>query len=1101
MPAINQIEQSFYVTGGTLSPDASSYVERSADRQLLSSLLAGEYCYVLNSRQMGKSSLSVRTVSRLRENGVRTAFVDLTRIGAQNVSPEQWYAGLLAETGRALGLRSEFLKHWKEHAQLPPVQRYFGAIREVALPALDSPLVVFVDEIDAVRSLSFSADEFFAAMRACHNARTEDTEYKRLTFCLVGAAAPADLITDIRMSPFNIGRRIELRDFTAQEAECLGQGMGASGAALLRRVLHWTGGHPYLTQRLCRTCVEQGIESERGIDRSCRELFLTHTAQESDDNLSFVRNRLLRSEADLASVLDLYRKMRAGRGVPDDETNPLMSVMKLSGISTVEAGRLRIRNRIYAHVFDQAWVVSHMPGAELRRQKSAYRRGMLRAGAVMGMISILVGALALTAYRSSLAANLARDNARAAAVRETNQRRIADDRLYVAEVNLAEKALESGNVGLARELLDRQRAEPPKRDLRDFAWRYLWGQCRNGELFSYLGHRKPVHALAISPDGKLIASGGEDNLVHLMDVRSHRVERILHGAASTINSLAFSPNGGQILAGGPDGLRTWSVATGKSLARAIGQSECAALSRDGSLAASGAKDGTVRLYNAVTLTPVASFHAHTQDVTAVVFSQDSRQLVSTSHDGKLLVWRIRDLQCVHELKEHHGWTMDASFSPDGRFLASAATDSKVVLWDARSWRKVAVFKGDRSSVNSVSFSGDGALLASGGEDGSIRVWNVVDKTQERVLRGHSDWVNRVRFTPAGTLVASASQDGSVRIWDEGIETDAAPIGPQFTWISAARFSPNGRYCAIMAVGLGTPVVICERASGREVARLAHSALGWRPGCFAFFSNGRMAAVGDGKVIRLWNWQTGQIQKLTMDREVTCLAISPDDSSIAAGTEGGAVVLCDVATRRSERLPLQQTVNVNALAFSPNGRLLACGSEGSDVFIWDPARRTRVARLSGHTRPVEGLAFSPNGGQLASSGNDFTVRLWDTHSWNPVISLRGHLGSVWSVAFSPDGSTLASGGFDGLVILWNLAIMRQVTALPNRFGPVDTIAFSPDGQDLLTAGAEFTRLWHAPLLTEADKPIDQSSDRGAKSARPGGGTGSAIRADLRPGQPQ
>ena len=123
----------FYVTGGTLPPDASSFVARQADKDLLASLLAGEYCYVLNSRQMGKSSLSVRTIGKLQEAGVKTAFVDLTRIGAQNVSPEQWYAGLMAETGRALGLRTEFLKYWKELLHLPPVQRYFTAIREVAL--------------------------------------------------------------------------------------------------------------------------------------------------------------------------------------------------------------------------------------------------------------------------------------------------------------------------------------------------------------------------------------------------------------------------------------------------------------------------------------------------------------------------------------------------------------------------------------------------------------------------------------------------------------------------------------------------------------------------------------------------------------------------------------------------------------------------------------------------------------------------------------------------------------------------------------------------------------------------------------------------------
>src|ERR1043166_8597283 len=123
----------FYITGGTLPPDALSYVERQADRDLLAALHVGEYCYVLNARQMGKSSLCVRTMGRLREEGIRTAFLDLPKFGGRNLTAEQWYAALLAELGRELGLRAECLAYWKEHPELPPVQRLFGAITEVAL--------------------------------------------------------------------------------------------------------------------------------------------------------------------------------------------------------------------------------------------------------------------------------------------------------------------------------------------------------------------------------------------------------------------------------------------------------------------------------------------------------------------------------------------------------------------------------------------------------------------------------------------------------------------------------------------------------------------------------------------------------------------------------------------------------------------------------------------------------------------------------------------------------------------------------------------------------------------------------------------------------
>ncbi len=174
-----------FVTGGTLAPDATSYVERQADRDLLESLQNGETCYVLNSRQMGKSSLCVRTIGRLRAAGTRTAFLDLTKFGGRNLTAEQWYAALLSEVGRELGMRAEFVSYWKENANLPPVQGLFGGIIELGLSEI-SPLAIFVDEIDVTLSFPFSADEFFAAIRQCCVGRASELRLKQLTFCLLG---------------------------------------------------------------------------------------------------------------------------------------------------------------------------------------------------------------------------------------------------------------------------------------------------------------------------------------------------------------------------------------------------------------------------------------------------------------------------------------------------------------------------------------------------------------------------------------------------------------------------------------------------------------------------------------------------------------------------------------------------------------------------------------------------------------------------------------------------------------------------------------------------------------------------------------------------
>src|SRR5438067_705073 len=390
---------SFFIAGGTLRRDAACYVARAADEDLYSALHRGAICYVLTSRQMGKSSLMVRTAARLREEGFSITVLDLTGLG-QNLSSEQWYNGLLERIAQQLELEDELEEFWFDHKHIGAMQRWMAALREVVLPRCPGKIVIFVDEIDSVRSLPFSADEFFAGIRELYNRRTHDAELNRLTFCLLGVATPSDLIRDTRTTPFNIGHRIQLTDFTEHDAAPLCEGLSANpdtARRLLKRVLHWTGGHPYLTQRLCLTLAQERASTPAAVDRICQELFLSQRARQHDDNLTFVRERILRSEVDAISLLTLYANIWSGKRVRDDETDPLISVLRLSGITRSHSGTVEVRNRVYRHTFDREWVQTNLPGAEVRRQRAAYLRGLKLAMAIA--VPLILG-IAVYAYLS-----------------------------------------------------------------------------------------------------------------------------------------------------------------------------------------------------------------------------------------------------------------------------------------------------------------------------------------------------------------------------------------------------------------------------------------------------------------------------------------------------------------------------------------------------------------------------------------------------------------------------------------------------------------------------------------------------------------------------
>lgn len=383
----------YFVDGGTLDPEAPSYVTRGADSELYARVSASEYCYVLTCRQMGKSSLMVRTERRLRAAGVATAIVDLTAIGTHELDSDALYLGVLSKVRRDLRLRSDLAAWWQEHAAIGAPQRFAAFLREVVLAERSEPVVIFIDEIDSTLKLAVRfRDDFFAAIRALYNRRASDPEFNRLTFVLIGAATPNDLITSTERTPFNIGQRIALGEFTADEAVALRAGLEAhhpgQGEALLAHVLGWTNGHPYLTQRLCKLIAERDGPWDTGqVDALVAETFFSDQGRK-DANLTPIQFRVADLPADLRRrLLRLYRRIYDGRPVRDDRQSVAQSYLELFGLARAEAGGLRVRNRIYRHIFDQQWIAANTPADRQR----------LTAWAVVFLAVVIVAAVIITA--------------------------------------------------------------------------------------------------------------------------------------------------------------------------------------------------------------------------------------------------------------------------------------------------------------------------------------------------------------------------------------------------------------------------------------------------------------------------------------------------------------------------------------------------------------------------------------------------------------------------------------------------------------------------------------------------------------------------------
>lgn len=595
----------------------------------------------------------------------------------------------------------------------------------------------------------------------------------------------------------------------------------------------------------------------------------------------------------------------------------------------------------------------------------------------------------------------------------------------------------------------------------------VWDFATGRILQTLRGHTETVLDVAFSPDGDQIVSGSSDGSVILWDVKTRTKARSLPEHKDRVNCVAFSPDGTRILItrNRDKCIRLWNAQTGAKGLVLNGHTDSVAsatFSPDGSQIVSGSSDNTVKLWDARTGKVTFTFRGHSLQVHSVAFSPDGNRIASTGAD--LLVWdsRTGEVQLTIKRPYKRG---GVTFSPDGRWLLGKGVKT-IEMWSSVTGEEILNYQADPKDVV---FSPDGKHVISGGGDKTVKVLESRRSEVAQTLKGEKFHKNGLAFSPDGTKIVSNVDAKTLKVWDVGSGKVLATLSGHTTWVNSVSFTPDGRH--VITGSQDRTARVWDVATGKTVRTfksLGHT----YPACSP---DGKHIAIPDWDrqplqpptaLIRILELATGKVVVTLKGHDrTTTIKFSPDGKKIACAS-GANVHVWDTVTGKQSVILGGHPNAVKCISFSPDSSYLVSGcrlvrNEPPEIRMWDVHTGKHLRTMTGHRDDVTSITFTPDGERIVSGSFDKTVRLWSTSTGEEAITLRGPADKINGVAVSPDGGRIACVSQDAVIHVWDSRTGEDALTLKGHSLDVLDVAVSPDGNWIVSGSADKTvKVWNS-----------------------------------------